>query len=133
MYASRTVCSRCSSQFRSVPASAKRLGAVASYSTTAEIPDTPRTRTRTASPSANTSRESKQPHNGPRVGVNAFKHKQKPDQDPALALFKEIVSRADHEATPSTEAVSGPMPILNELEIIARLKEVMSRGVHPDE
>ncbi|KAJ9422517.1 hypothetical protein QL093DRAFT_2316559 [Fusarium oxysporum] len=113
MYASRTACSRCSSQFRSVPASAKRLGAVASYSTTAEIPDTPRTRTRTrtASQSANTSRE----------------------PGPALALFKEIVSRADHEATPSTEAASGPMPILNELEIIARLKEVMSRGVHPDE
>ncbi|KAH7203672.1 hypothetical protein DER44DRAFT_668272 [Fusarium oxysporum] len=86
-----------------------------------------------SSQSANTSRESKQPHNGPRIGVNAFKQKQKPDQDPALALFKEIVSRADHEATPSTEAANGPMPILNELEIIARLKEVMSRGVHPDE
>ncbi|KAH7244311.1 uncharacterized protein BKA55DRAFT_573615 [Fusarium redolens] len=133
MYASRTACSRCSSQLRSVPASAKRLGAVASYSTTAEIPDTPRTRTKTASQSANPSRESKQRHNGPRKGFNAFKYKQKSDHDPTLALFKEIVSRADPEATPSTEAVRVPMPILNELEIITRLKEVTSRGVHPDE
>ncbi|KAF5614281.1 glutathione S-transferase [Fusarium subglutinans] len=133
MYASRTACSRCSSQLRSVPASAKRLGAAAAYSTTADIPDTPRTRTRTASHSANTSRESKYSHNGPRIGANAFRYKQKSDQDPALALFKEIVSRADHEATPSTEAVSGPMPVLTELEISARLKEVMSRGFSPDE
>ncbi|KAF4950165.1 hypothetical protein FGADI_8383 [Fusarium gaditjirri] len=131
MYASRAACSRCSSQLRSVPASAKRLGAVSSYSTTAEIPDIPRTRT--VSQSANTSRESKQSHNGPRMGVNAFKNKQKSDQDPALALFKEIVSRADHEATPSTEAVSGPMPVLNELQIMARLNEVMSTEFHPDE
>ncbi|KAF5599837.1 glutathione s-transferase [Fusarium pseudoanthophilum] len=133
MYASRTACSRCSSQLRSVPTSAKRLGAAASYSTTADIPDTPRTRTRTASQSANTSRESKQSHNGPISWASAFNHKQKSDQDPALALFKEIVSRADHEATPSTEAVNGPMPVVAEIEISARLKEVMSRGFNPKE
>ncbi|KAF5634543.1 glutathione s-transferase [Fusarium sp. NRRL 52700] len=97
----------------------------------ADIPITPRTRK--ASQSANTSREPKQPHNGPRIGFNAFKNKQKSGQDPALALFKEIVSRADHEATPSTEVVSGPMPVLTELEISARLKEVMSRGFNPNE
>ncbi|KAF9768731.1 hypothetical protein IL306_013930 [Fusarium sp. DS 682] len=130
MYASRTVCSRCSSQLRSVPASAKRLGAVASYSTTSEIPDTGRTRT--ASHSANPSREPKSRHSGPGRGVNAFRHKQKSDQDPALALFKDIVSSADVEASSNTEAVSAPMPVLNELEIVARLNEVMSKRVDPE-
>ncbi|KAF4332910.1 glutathione S-transferase [Fusarium beomiforme] len=121
----------CASQLRSVPASAKQLGAVASYSTTAEIPDT--RRTRAASYSANASREPKLRPSGPRTGANAFRYKQKSDQDPALALFKDIVSSADGEATSNTEDVSAPMPVLNELEIVARLKEVMSNRVDPEE
>ncbi|KAF4449854.1 glutathione s-transferase [Fusarium austroafricanum] len=129
MYTSRTVCSKCSSQLRSAPASAKRLGTAVSYSTTADIPNI--LRTRPASHSSRSGREAKPRHVEPKKGINAFKHKQKPGQNPALALFKEIVCPDDVEVSSNTEAPSVPMPILNELEIVARLNEIMSRTVHP--
>ncbi|KAM0545192.1 hypothetical protein ACHAPJ_011459 [Fusarium lateritium] len=125
MYASRTVCSRCSSQLRSASASAKRLGAAASYSTVADIPDLPKPA------STSTSNEPTARHTGQRRGTDAFKQKKSSDQDPALALFKEIVN--PENAVANTKPAGAPIPILNELEIVARLKDIMARGFPPGE
>src|SRR5687768_6139344 len=117
MNASRTVCSRCSSQLRSasVPASAsaKRLGtaAAASYSTATETPDISRSQ-----PNSNSMGKRSRYH-GQRKGVNAFGDKKQPDEDPALALFKEVVSPkdvVDTTTTNTTTSVTSSMPILNE-------------------
>ncbi|RGP63073.1 glutathione s-transferase [Fusarium sporotrichioides] len=136
MYASRTVCSRCSSQLRSTPASAsasvsaKRLGAgaAASYSTAAET----RSPASSASRPNNTRRDSKSRHPGQRKGVNAFREKRQPDEDPALALFKEVVSPKEVETSTDTISVSTPLPIRNELEITALINDIMSSKMPMD-
>ncbi|KAF5023352.1 hypothetical protein F66182_4590 [Fusarium sp. NRRL 66182] len=118
--------SLCSSQLRSASASAsaKQLGATASYAT------------RPASTSAGTRNESTARHAAPRRGVDAFRvqesHRQQndSDQDPALALFNEIVNPKDNPAPRNTKPARTSIPILSELEIAARLKEIMARGLH---
>ncbi|KAH7262633.1 hypothetical protein BKA59DRAFT_464210 [Fusarium tricinctum] len=132
MYTSRTACSRCSSQLRSASASAsaKRLGAVSSYSTAAEVPDI--VGTISGSHPGNTGKKPKARQNGPRKGVNAFKHGKNSSTDPALALFKEIVSPKSADTVATTNSAGVPIPVLNELEIVAQLNELMVKGVDPE-
>ncbi|KAG8676640.1 hypothetical protein FPOAC2_02743 [Fusarium poae] len=127
MYASRTVCSRCSSQWRSTPVSAsastKRLGAAASYSTAAE------TRSPASSRPTNTRRDSQSRHPGQRKGYNAFKENRQSDEDPALALFKEVVSPREVITPKDTTYVTTSPPIRSELEITTLLNALISPKV----
>ncbi|EKJ71140.1 hypothetical protein FPSE_08646 [Fusarium pseudograminearum CS3096] len=132
MYASRSVCSRCSSQLRSTPApaSAKRLGAAVSYST---APDAWSPASAAQRPN-NTRRDSRTQYPGQRKGVNAFNETRQPDEDPALALFKEVVCPREENDTPPGKtyvrtSVTTPPPTLNELEITESIKNIMSGGL----
>lgn len=67
-------------------------------------------------------------YHGQRKGVNAFGDKKQPDDDPALALFKEVVSpkdAVDTTTTNTTTSVTSSMSILNELEIVDSINNTM--------
>lgn len=114
MYASRTVCSRCSSQLRL--AAAQRLGNRALYASQADAQNT-------SQPPSSTSNET-EPHHAtfgqrPRFAQKPFEA----ENDPALALFNDIVS---HAAVPEgSKGVS--RPALGELEIAGKINELMKK------
>ncbi|KAM5353802.1 hypothetical protein ACJ41O_000452 [Fusarium nematophilum] len=122
MYASRAICSRCSSQLRSGPA--KRLGAAALYSTMADAPDLGR-----PAPAAapNIGNEPGGPRAGPRQQRKTFKRHHNRVQDQAMALFNDVVSpvvnASDNQGTTTSVAV------LSELEVVAKLKEITEKGL----
>lgn len=108
MYASRTACSRCTSQLRL--AAAQRLGARAWYASLADAADV----SQSSSTAATENHASRRPKQA-RKPFNKAK-------DPALALFNDVVSPASSQQ----DAVTAK-PALGELEIAGKVAELVRR------
>ncbi|KPM39628.1 hypothetical protein AK830_g6912 [Neonectria ditissima] len=106
MFASRTICSRCSSQLRS--AAVPRLAIAARFATLADAPDS----------------HPHQPHHSHRPARTRSAAFKDTSQDPAVALFNDVVSPAaaadDQDLAP---------PVLSELELVAKLDKLTQRDL----
>ncbi|KAL6399012.1 hypothetical protein AUP68_17548 [Ilyonectria robusta] len=116
MYASRTVCSRCSSQLRSV--AVQRLGVAARFATLADSPDSSR-------PPPGQGNEFEAPRRPTRSRPDPFKEPAKASQDPALALFNDVVSPAVNDSNRDL----AERPVLSELEVVAKVNELIKKGL----
>ncbi|KAH7140641.1 glutathione S-transferase [Dactylonectria macrodidyma] len=119
MSASRAICSRCSSQLRSV--AVQRLGAVARFATLGDPPD--------HSHSLQMQRhmnESEVQRQSFQSSTTPFNGAAKGSQDPALALFNDVVSPASNEL-PSGDLAE--RRALGELEIVAKIDELLKKGL----
>ncbi|KAM6524820.1 hypothetical protein FALCPG4_010400 [Fusarium falciforme] len=117
MYASRIVCSRCLVQART--ASTRRLGAVALYSTRADASHSP-------TPASSSPHNPGSGHPARRRPWGNSKDSKRKHEDSALALFNEVVD-------PSSNNKPANVPILGELEIASRLKELRERDIKTHE
>ncbi|KAK7402640.1 hypothetical protein QQX98_011620 [Neonectria punicea] len=111
MFASRTICSRCSSQLRAV--AVPRLGIAARFATQAD------------SAHSHPQHPSTHSHEPARTRPSAFDERSKSSQDSAMALFHDVVSPG-----PDVSAGEDPaQPVLSELELLAKLDKLTQRNL----
>ncbi|KAF7537545.1 hypothetical protein G7Z17_g12827 [Cylindrodendrum hubeiense] len=117
MYASRTICSRCSSQLR--PIVAQRLGVAARFATLNDSSNASQplpTHSHESEAQRRPARSRPGPSNGPANGL----------QDPSFALFNDVVSPVANDSSSGDLAAR---PVLGELEIVAKVDELMKKGL----
>ncbi|KAI5457838.1 hypothetical protein BGZ63DRAFT_416920 [Mariannaea sp. PMI_226] len=109
------ICSRCASQLRSI--AVPRLGAVARYATLSDSPQAPPVHNH-ETPEVQRTTGVKRP--GPAMESKGL-------QDPALALFNDVVSPT---ANISTGTEISTQPVMSELELVAKVNHLVQRGMH---